>query len=388
MMQFFIKYVLPLAVVGLLAFMVFHVATTKPKVEQTKPPIQPPKTEFAATVAGTGMIEAKFENISVGTPVPGIVMDVYVEVGQEVKKGDKLFKIDDRDLVAELEVQKKNQAAMEADYARLQKLPRNEQIPVTQAVVAEARAVLDQRNDELTRSEKLVQSRAISAQDLITSRQAALVAQAQLQKAQAELTRQQADVITWEYELQGAQALVNKAAAQVKQIETQIARTEVTALADGQVLQVNVRPGQFAAAPSSEPLIILGNITTLNVRADIDEHDIPRVPKFIRGNPANPPAFARLKGETLDKYPLTFIRAEPYVVPKKSLTGLNTERVDTRVLQLIFEVDRSGRDLYVGQQVDIFIDAGKGNTPAHPGGEQAAPATPVSTVAAPMPMAK
>lgn len=378
-MQFLIKYVLPLSVVGLIAFMVYHVTATKPKEEKTKPPIQPPKTEYAATVAGTGMIEAKYENIAVGTPVPGIVMAVYVEVGQEVKTGDKLFKIDDRDLVAELEVQRKNQAAMEADYARLQKLPRNEQIPVTQAVVAEAKAVLEQRIDDQKRTERLLPSRAVSEQDIINSRQAALVAQAQLQKAQAELTRQMADVITWEYEIQGAQALVSKAAAQVKQIETQIARTEVTALADGQVLQVNVRPGQFAAAPSSDPLIILGNITTLNVRADIDEYDIPRVPKFIRGNPANPAAFARLKGETLDKYPLTFVRAEPYVLPKKSLTGLNTERVDTRVLQIIFEIDRSGRDLFVGQQVDVFIDAGKGNTPANPG-----PVNAAATAAVPM----
>ena len=381
MMQFFIKYVLPLTVVGLIAFMVYHVTSTKPKEEKTKPPIQPPKTEYAATVAGTGMIEAKYENIAVGTPVPGIVTEVFVDVGQEIVRGTKLFKIDDRNLVAELEVQKKNQAAMEADLARLQKLPRNEQIPVAQAVVAEAKAILTERLDDLKRTEALVQSRTLTEQDLITRRQAALVAQAQLQKAQAELTRQMADVITWDYEIQGAQALVSKAAAQVRQIETQIARTEVTALADGQVLQVNVRPGEFAAAPSSEPLIILGNITTLHVRADIDEHDIPRVPKFTRDNPANPAAFARLKGETLDKYPLTFVRAEPYVVPKKSLTGLNTERVDTRVLQLIFEVNREGRDLYVGQQVDIFIDAGKGNTPANPG-----PANSATTAAVPMPM--
>jgi len=379
MMQFFIKYVMPLAVVGAIAFMIYHVMTTKPKEEKTKPPIQPPKTEYALTVAGTGMIEAKYENIAVGTPVPGIVMAVYVEVGQEVKTGDKLFKIDDRELVAELEVQKKNQAAMEADLARLQKLPRNEQIPVTQAVVAEAKAILTERLDDLKRAEALFQSRTYTEQDLITRRQGALVAQAQLQKAQAELTRQMADVVTWEYEIQGAQALVSKAAAQVKQIETQIARTEVTALADGQVLQVNVRPGQFAAAPSSEPLIILGNISTLHVRADIDEYDIPRVPKFTRGNPANPAAFARLKGETLEKYPLTFVRAEPYVLPKKSLTGLNTERVDTRVLQLIFEVDRAGRDLYVGQQVDVFIDAGKGKTPTQPG-----PVNPAATAAVPM----
>jgi multidrug efflux pump subunit AcrA (membrane-fusion protein) len=378
MLQFFIKYILPVAVVGLIVFMINHVRTTQPKEVKTLPPITPSRTEYASTVAGSGIIEAQHENIAIGTPVPGIVTDVFVEVGQAVVKGDKLFKIEDRSLVAELEVQKKNLAAMEADLARLQKLPRNEQIPVTQAVVAEAKAVLEDRIDDQKRTERLLPSRAVSEQDVITARQATLVAQAQLAKAQAELTRQMADVVTWDYEIQGAQALVAKAAAQVKQIETQIARTEVLALADGQVLQVNVRPGEYAAAPSSEPLIILGNIAKLHVRVDIDEHDIPRVPKFIKGDPGNPAAFARLKGETLEKYPLTFVRAEPYVVPKKSLTGLNTERVDTRVLQLIFEVDREGRELYVGQQVDVFIDAGK-NTPSKP-----APMNPATTASVPM----
>ena len=54
---------------------------------------------------------------------------------------------------------------------------------------------------------------------------------------------------------------------------------------------------------------------------------------------------------------LMFVRVEPYVIPKKSLTGESTERVDTRVLQVIYALDPSFRTLYVGQQVDVFIAA-------------------------------
>jgi hypothetical protein len=55
--------------------------------------------------------------------------------------------------------------------------------------------------------------------------------------------------------------------------------------------------------------------------------------------------------------PLQFVRFEPYVVPKKSLTGDSTERVDTRVLQVLYSFNRDTLPLYVGQQMDVFIAA-------------------------------
>jgi HlyD family secretion protein len=55
---------------------------------------------------------------------------------------------------------------------------------------------------------------------------------------------------------------------------------------------------------------------------------------------------------------LEFVHIEPYVIPKVSLTGASTERVDTRVLQVIFSMNRPDEPpLYVGQQVDVFIEA-------------------------------
>ena len=51
------------------------------------------------------------------------------------------------------------------------------------------------------------------------------------------------------------------------------------------------------------------------------------------------------------------MRFEPYVVPKLSLTGDSAERVDTRVLQVIYSFDRGELPIYVGQQMDIYIEA-------------------------------
>jgi hypothetical protein len=63
-----------------------------------------------------------------------------------------------------------------------------------------------------------------------------------------------------------------------------------------------------------------------------------------------------LKGDSSVQFDAKFVRVEPYVIPKTSLTGSSTERVDTRVLQIIYRVEKSkDTSLYVGQQVDIFI---------------------------------
>ena len=55
--------------------------------------------------------------------------------------------------------------------------------------------------------------------------------------------------------------------------------------------------------------------------------------------------------------PLKFVRFEPLVVPKQSLTGASTERVDTRVLQAVYRIQKADFPLFVGQQMDVFIDA-------------------------------
>src|SRR5260370_36980433 len=67
-----------------------------------------------------------------------------------------------------------------------------------------------------------------------------------------------------------------------------------------------------------------------------------------------------LRGNEEMKTTQSFVRFEPYVVHKRSLTGDSSERVDTRVLQIIYQVQRDDLPLFVGEQLDVFIDAGRG----------------------------
>ena len=90
---------------------------------------------------------------------------------------------------------------------------------------------------------------------------------------------------------------------------------------------------------------------TRGVRVDVDEHE---------GWKISPSAAAEghLRGNSRLTVPLRFIRVEPLVIPKRSLTGDSTERVDTRVLQILYAVDSTPNlPLFVGQQLDVFIAA-------------------------------
>ena len=155
----------------------------------------------------------------------------------------------------------------------------------------------------------------------------------------------------WEPDLDVARAAVMQAEAEVAQISTEIDRAIVRAPIDGQVLQVNVRVGERVGDQSPQGLMILGRVPPLHVRADIDEHDIAEFHPDAK-------AVLQLRGKNDRHYPLRFVRIEPYVVGKRWLTGDNTERVDTRVLQVIYILDAIDSAAYVGQQVDVFIDAG------------------------------
>jgi HlyD family secretion protein len=126
----------------------------------------------------------------------------------------------------------------------------------------------------------------------------------------------------------------------------------VTAPRDGTVLKINIREGEFAPANiNTNPLIVLGDLSALWIQVDVDENDAWRIPS------AGAKAIGALRGNGSIKTDLKFVRFEPYVVPKKSLTGDNSERVDTRVLQLMFEVQDPNFPAFVGQLMDVFIEA-------------------------------
>jgi RND family efflux transporter MFP subunit len=296
------KFVLPLAALAMLVFAVYHVVRAQQVPPKLDPPVSPARSPFGKGVAGAGLVEAETENIAVGTNLPGIVTEVYVKVGAKVKNGEALFKLDERALKAEWRVRK---------------------------------AALDS---------------AIGDEERNRREQAATMARDQVRKAAADLALMKAGA--WKPDLQVAEASVAQMKAMLEQTETELERLEVRALVDGEVLQRNVRPGEYVNTQSGQALIVLGSVSRMHVRVDIDEHDIPR---FELGAKAK----AMLRGDPRQEFGLRFLRVEPFVIPKKSLTGDNTERVDTRVLQVIYALDDSTRRVFVGQQLDVYVEGVK-----------------------------
>lgn len=275
------------------------------------PPVMPPQKPYQKAVAATGILEAFSENVAIGVPLPGLVTEVFVKVNDRVKKDQELFKLDDRDLRAE-------QLSLIA------------QQQVSQVQITVNQAQLEKFESQLERIRAVTDSRAISLDDLENRKQDVSIAQAQHNAAKAQL------------------AAAETSLQRIKQL---IDRLTIRAPRDGNIIQVNIRAGEYAATAPKTPTMILGETEKLQVRADIDEQNATR----IRTGQA---AYAYLKGNPQITFPLEFVRIEPYIIPKTSLTGSSTERVDTRVLQVIYSLTKpENHPLYVGQQVDVFIEA-------------------------------
>jgi multidrug resistance efflux pump len=341
------KWLIPGVAGAMLLFAAYHVVKAQQTAPRQEPPVEPATSPYARTLAGSGIVEAETENISIGTHLPGVVAQVNVKVGQRVAPGTILFRIDDRQLRAEEKLRAANLAAAEAQLNKLIAMPREEELPPSEAKVREARANLETWTDQYERAQKLYERRAIGEEEMVRVRLSRNAAQEQLDRVKAELALLRAGA--WERDKDVARANVAQMQAQLAMTRTELDRLAVRAPVAGQVLQVNVRPGEFVAAPASQPPIVLGDIDRLHVRVDIDENDIHRFRSDAK-------AEARLRGDPRQKFGLKFVRVEPFVIPKKSLTGGNTERVDTRVLQVIYALESSS-PVYVGQQLDVFLEA-------------------------------
>lgn len=294
MMRRYLLITLALAGLGIAVIAVYSGNRSPPTVAAWGGAARAP---YDAYVAGAGLVEARSGNIAIGTPVSGIVVAIFVERGGAVKAGDPLFRIDDRDLAA--------------------------QLPGARASAKEAEAGLALAQYELKIAANLRAAQVMSEEELARRRFATASDAAVLAARQAEVGRLQAE----------------------------IERRTVRAPVAGRVLQLEARLGEFAeSAVLGTPLLVLGDDSRLFVRVNVDENDAWRVRPGA-------PAQAYLRGSSAVKAELQFERIEPLLVPKRSLTGASAERTDTRVLQVLYSFDHAALPAYVGQQVDVFIAA-------------------------------
>jgi HlyD family secretion protein len=314
----FTRVLLPLMAVGALALSVFLIARNQPDRAVVAPAEQPANAGSlaqAGVVAGSGVIEPSSEIIGIGSHLSGVVESVSVTPGQRVQAGQILFLLDTRAVVAELN---ESQA----------------QLRRANAVTDNARAALTTALAQLKLYRSVEDDRAISAQERIAREGVVDEARTRVALAQAE---------------------AESAKAQLQRVEVRQKLHSVTAPIAATVLSVDVRPGEFVQAGGQQGsnatrYMELGQTEPLHVRIDIDEDEAIRL---------QPGATAVItpRGDANRKINAAFVRTEPLMKPKRSLTNSASERVDVRVMQLIYKLPPEASDLVIGQQTDAFIPA-------------------------------
>lgn len=283
-----------IAVMGFLFAIYLAFSNKTPPREE--PIVSPAVSQYEDNISGIGIVEPSSELIEISTEISGVVRDIHVAVGSKVKKGDALFTLDDREAKALLT---KFEASLD---------------------VAKANAQNSKAAFELVSG--IDDVRAIAKDDYNKRKYA--------------------------YEIANASERETK--AQLEQARIQLERLTVKAPIDGKILKINIHPGEFALAGKLEsPLMVMGDTSTLNVRVEIDEESA----QLIR-----PEALAKgiRRGVTSDALSLKFVRFEPLIRPKQNL-AVAGQRVDTRVLQVIYAIDEKNHRTFVGEEMVVYIDA-------------------------------
>lgn len=363
-----LAYGLPVLAAAALLGAVVSIATngnTRPRVE---PRFEPPSplTRVAvrrdgviAHIGAVGMVEPSSQEIKVGTEVSGTAAEVFVAPGEKVKRGEPLFALNADRAEATIAQRRGDVATAKArlELARSRVVGLQAEVQVARTAMEAAKVERDEVMDLVRMAGGLNAGSTISEREITRRNNLLRSADAKLAEMQGRLAVKIANLSLFdEAEGRGASIAVDLAAVEqaktaLKLAETDLELRTVRAPDDGTVLQVNLRPGEFAQAGAlSLGLVILGRTEPMHLRIDIDEADISR---YRPGAPA----LATERGRARRHTQLTFVRVEPMVVPKRSLSGQATERVDTRVMQVIYAIQSEGSTALIGQQFDVFIEA-------------------------------
>jgi HlyD family secretion protein len=274
------------------------------------PAFTPASNPYPSGVYANGIVETlqdSGENVNVYPEVAGPVVKIGVKEGSLVKTGDMLLAIDDS-------VQRATTAQQKAQ-------------------IASARATLKTAQDSWQKLQAAWDKNhgAVSQDVLDTARNLVEVDKANL------------EVATRQYEA----------------AESLLAKYQIRAVHPGRVLSINAAVGGYISSQGYFdsytqqylPILVMGQHgSDLAVRCFVDEILIQRLPE-----PAHMTATMMLRGSS-EKIPLSFVRSQPNVSPKIELSNQRNERVDVRVLPLVFKIEKAdGVKIYPGQLVDVYI---------------------------------
>jgi HlyD family secretion protein len=350
-----------LAIVGFLGALFSAYVYARPS-KPLPPAFPPPSNPYPKGVFANGIVESyqsSGENTNVYPEVAAVVVAIHVVEGQHVTAGTPLVSLDDS---VQRAITEQARAQAEAAGTMLQELraePRPENLAVSAAQVDVARANLKSANDTYKKQKTSyeISPESVSKETLDTAANSASAAQANLELA----TRQYdlAKAGAWIYDVRNQerqwQALVKAYAS----AEALLSKYVVRAQRDGIVMSIATAVGSYASPQGTygsytqgySPVLVMGTAGGfLDVRCYIDEVLIPRLPP-----PDRMRAEMSVRGSST-KVPLQFVRVQPYVSPKIQLSNERQERVDLRVLPVIFRfVPPPTGEIYPGQLVDVYI---------------------------------
>jgi HlyD family secretion protein len=298
-------------------------------------------------IAGPGRVEPYSEDIKIGSELSGRLKSVNVEEGDAIHRGQVLAELENADYRAQVESARANVVAKEATLRKVINGARHQERAEAWSSVNEANAVMEDAQSELQRRQELFKAGVVSREELDRYAREADVAKAKYdeavqQHALVDDHAREEDQSFAEADLKLAQGQLDEAAARYE-------KTFIRSPIDGTVLRKHHRSGESVSNSSTtpDPILTIGDRKTLRVRVDVDETDVSKVQVGQR-------AYVTADAYGTKKFWGRVVRLGQQLGPKNVRTDEPTERVDTKILETLVELD-SGADLPDGLRVDAFI---------------------------------
>jgi HlyD family secretion protein len=290
-----------------------------------------------------GQVEPRSGEINIAAPVIGVISEVLVKPNDTVFAGEALVRLEDDEARARL-------ASAEAQFA-MRKHARNEQSASSRAsdrrkaedAVADAeRAVVDARS-ALDRAAAAKRADTGSQADLETARGALARTQDRLRQQRAELRKVEADAPLPSQ----TEGQLNIARTELTIAQAAMDKMTIRAPIAGTVLQVNAKPGELASPSAAQPLVLLGDVTALRVRAELDEHDFGEVK-------IGQPAVVRAEAVRGREFAGKVSAIAPVVQPGRINARGSRNLSDVNVLEVLVDLTEPG-PLAVGMKADVYF---------------------------------
>ena len=335
--------------IGLAAFLltVSLVFATRRAHENTASATVAPTSQGPLLIAGPGRVEPYSEDIKIGSELSGRLKSVFVEEGDAIHRGQVLAELENSDYRAQVSSAKASVAAKAAALRKVINGARRQERAEAWSSVNEAKAVMENAQSELQRRQELFAAGVVSREELDRYAREADVAKA---KYQARVEQHSlVDDHAREEDRSLAEADLQLAKAQLEEAQARYEKTYIRSPIDGSVLRKHHRSGESVSNSSTvpDPILTIGDRKTLRVRVDVDETDVGKV-RLGQNAYVTADAFGK------QKFWGHVVRVGQQLGPKNVRTDEPTEKVDTKILETLVELD-PGEQLPDGLRVDAFI---------------------------------